>query len=316
MKNKIVLVVSSIAITLVLGIVVIGTREKSVSENTEVEYVESLSETIEYDSKKDSIMLYVWDKNHYVFPIIKEINKGTLTEQVVEIFEIYTKYSNTLPSEIVSPVVKSTKLVDVKINNNSIVLNMSEEFNNYNLEYERKIFEALAYTYTQFVDIEKVYFEINDNDLEYGKGGFPLKNGISRNMNLNLVLDTKNPSNSKEVIIYYLSQSNKEDYFIPVTYLVDKDIAVGEYIINTMANTNNLNLDTCIRNYIDIIQEPYYEKDVLVININDNVFAEDIDINSSTTFNQIYLTFAGNYNVKELSLLINGEIIGENLTIK
>ncbi len=311
MRRKFTFASVIIVIIVVLGSI-ITTKIKNNQENNiiyEVEYYDKSLEVADILEDEENMQLYVLDKNKYVLPLDVKINKGTLTEQATQLFEKYTSKANTLPLGIISPLTPSTKLINIKINDDSLTLNLTEEFLNYNEETERRMLESLAYTFTQFPKIEKTYIQVNNQKMFYSKNGYPMYKGLSPKMNINLRLNTNDPLNSKEVIVYYISQIKSDNYLIPVTYLVDKNVDKSAFITKCLGAKTIAKLDTSFKNIINVSSVIEINENLIEVNLSDNIFNEYNNKEDNLAYKQLKLSFLKTYKKSELRLLINGEEI-------
>src|SRR5699024_6154412 len=99
-----------------------------------------------------------------------------------------------------------------------LIVDLSDEFSNYDPSNEVKILEALTHTLTQFENVEKIKLRINGVDVqEMPVNGTPIAGGYGKEKGINIHVDEKpNLQYSKLVTFYYPKQHEDFKYFVPV----------------------------------------------------------------------------------------------------
>lgn len=96
--------------------------------------------------------------------------------KVEDVFDLLTNKSNSIIEDYDTKLIVSTKLIDYEINNNTIILNLSEDFLRYKEEECGEIYNQLKHSYSN-IGYSSLVIKINNIHLE--KIGFiNIKDGI------------------------------------------------------------------------------------------------------------------------------------------
>ena len=135
MKKKIIIVFILIALVIVLLMIPKDVYLKifNKSKNEDTPAVES----------KEYFRVYVVDSNDYLVNVNVPLD-NLEEDEVVQKWNLLTKDCNLLPSGYTSPISVDTTLVNYEVSNNSLILNVSNEFVNSN---GRKAIECLAWNF-------------------------------------------------------------------------------------------------------------------------------------------------------------------------
>src|SRR5690625_876232 len=101
----------------------------------------------------------------------------------------------------------------------TMIVDDSEEYENYEEKQELNILESMTYTLTQFENVDKIQLRINGhNQEEMPVNGTPNKEGYTRANGINLKeSDTLDLVDSQAVTMYYPTEHNKNRYNVQVT---------------------------------------------------------------------------------------------------
>src|SRR5690606_19921882 len=125
----------------------------------------------------------------------------------------------------------------LSIEEGTATVDLSEEFNEYAAKDEKRILEAMTFTLTQFDTIDRVKLRVGGKDLSsMPVDGTPISNGYTRANGINIVqTDTVDLINSKAVTMYFPTEHDDNQYFVPVTqYLEVKDGDVHQAIVDAL----------------------------------------------------------------------------------
>ncbi|MDM5156675.1 GerMN domain-containing protein [Bacillus sp. DX1.1] len=259
--------------------------------------------------------LYLVDKNGYVVPQTVElpVPKGNaVVKQTLEYLVKDGPVTNMLPNGFRAVIPADTNMtVDLKKDGTAVV-DFSKEIKNYKKEEERQIVESVTWTLTQFKDIKQVKFQMNGKNLEtMPVNGTPIGEGVSRADGINFddeqVADV---TNTKPVILYFLAQSNKQMYYVPVTRRVaegtENEVAtVVKELLNGPSKSslaNDFNAD------VKLVSEPKLQDGKVTLNFNENIYAnKEKNMISNYVLQSLVLSLTEKQGVKNVSVEVNGK---------
>ncbi|MFB4165410.1 GerMN domain-containing protein [Alteribacillus sp. JSM 102045] len=138
--------------------------------------------------------------------------------------------------------------VDVNLQKDgTAVADFSPEFRDYDPKHEQAIIQAVTWTLTQFENVDQVKFQINGYDQETMPAeNTPIGDAYSRENGINLDSGSvSDMTNSDSVTVYFLSQTEKQSYYVPVTRRVDSfeeseklDVTMQELIKGPSSNSS------------------------------------------------------------------------------
>lgn len=229
----------------------------------EVELVDELSTD---DSDKEEIVsevendnsnigtvsrqLYLIDANGMVVPQHLELPKIETKEVATQVLSYLVKggpVTAILPNGFQAVLPEDTEILGLNLQEDgTLIVDVSEEFKNYDANDELNIIQAMTYTLTQFESVERIKLRINGVDQdEMPVNGTPIAQGYSRNNGINIIDSNYNGVfNSRAVTMYYPKQFNENYYFVPVTQYIDaKNENVFDSIVQTLINGPGYDLD-------------------------------------------------------------------------
>lgn len=193
-----------------------GTGEENEREENEAESVEV--ETVARE-------LYLLNESGIIVPQTVELPKTeSVATQVLEYLVKDGPVTNILPNGFEPILPAGTEVIGMNLEEDgTIVVDLSEEFGEYQAEDEQQIIQALTFTLTQFDNVDRVKLWINGHEqTEMPVNGTPLTEGYSRANGINIFnVDGVDLMNSKAVTVYYPTQQGQQFYYVPVTQHVE-----------------------------------------------------------------------------------------------
>lgn len=267
------------------------------------------SNNVNYSNNNDKYtnVVYLLDSNDFVSRVTVDFNTSNVYELIPIIFNIMTvgsDNSNTIRNGFKPCIPKNTKLLNFNLYDNILHLNLSKDFLNTNIENERKIIEAIIYTFTSFDNIDYLDIDIENNDfncLPISKTEIPLL--LDRSFKINKEININNINKIDETVIFYMAKNNDYTYYIPVTKYTNNndndkiDIIIEELKSSTTINENlisYLNNNTLLINHE--ISDSY-----LLLNFNNQLLNIDNKLIEEVTY-AINLSVDANY--KEIKNVI------------
>ena len=245
MKKKIILVVAVLAILITLICIPKTTYQKWFGKTPNDNPV---------DTNKEYQTIFVVDKKNKLVGLkvpVEEIEE----DQIAQKWNLLTSQMNKIPQGYSSPITPSTVLNDYKIEDNKLILNVSEDILR---SSGRLAIESLAWTFCND-EIKEVVLRVDENvvnlisDYQFNK--------ISKEIGTNFTYETSYLFEADyTTVVFY-----ENDFILPVTYFY-KDINEYDFMISKIFSENNIELT----DYTYTI-----DNENLVIQINDNITMSD-----------------------------------------
>ena len=245
MKKKIILVVAVLAILITLICIPKTTYQKWFGKTPNDNPV---------DTNKEYQTIFVVDEKNKLVGLkvpVEEIEE----DQIAQKWNLLTSQMNKIPQGYSSPITPSTVLNDYKIEDNKLILNVSEDILR---SSGRLAIESLAWTFCND-EIKEVVLRVDENvvnlisDYQFNK--------ISKEIGTHFTYETSYLFEADyTTVVFY-----ENDFILPVTYFY-KDINEYDFMISKIFSENNIELT----DYTYTI-----DNENLVIQINDNITMSD-----------------------------------------
>ena len=206
------------------------------------------------DTNKEYQTIFVVDEKNKLVGLkvpVEEIEE----DQIAQKWNLLTSQMNKIPQGYSSPITPSTVLNDYKIEDNKLILNVSEDILR---SSGRLAIESLAWTFCND-EIKEVVLRVDENvvnlisDYQFNK--------ISKEIGTNFTYETSYLFEADyTTVVFY-----ENDFILPVTYFY-KDINEYDFMISKIFSENNIELT----DYTYTI-----DNENLVIQINDNITMSD-----------------------------------------
>lgn len=305
-----------------------GTLDEDSDDENEVE--ESTDEPI---SETVARQLYLIDVNGMVvaqtLEIPQEDNKEVAKQVLTYLIE-EGPVTSLLPNGFRAVLPAETEVLSLSLQEDgTLIVDVSEEFKNYEAEDELKILQAMTYTLTQFENIDQIELQINGYPQgEMPVNGTPIGESYSRESGINVIdTDTIDLLDSQAVTIYYPKEYNDNRYYVPVTQHVPKeDQEVFKPIVQALIDgpTYNLDVTHVFNDETLLIDQPIVEDGVLQLEFNQNIL-KDVDqaIISDEVMETLVRTLTEQEHIKAVEVKVenvdqlnneNGEVYSEPVT--
>ena len=245
MKKKIILVVAVLAILITLICIPKTTYQKWFGQTPDDNPI---------DTNKEYQTIFVVDEKNKLVGLrvpVEEIEE----DQIAQKWNLLTSQMNKIPQGYSSPITPSTVLNDYKIEDNKLILNVSEDILR---SSGRLAIESLAWTFCND-EIKEVVLRVDENvvnlisDYQFNK--------ISKEIGTNFTYETSYLFEADyTTVVFY-----ENDLILPVTYFY-KDINEYDFMISKIFSENNIELT----DYTYTV-----DNENLVIQINDNITMSD-----------------------------------------
>lgn len=257
--------------------------------------------------------LYLLSKEGVVVPHSIELPKlesNEVAAQAVEYLVEGGPISNLLPSgfEAVLPV--GTEVIDMNLEaDGTLVVNLSEEFNEYEGAKEQQIIQAMTYTLTEFESVDRVKLWVNGFEQNtMPVNGTPIREGYSRANGINILdSDAIDLINSEAVTIYYPAQLGETIYYVPVTQHIEAD-DLNYGIVEALLNgpTYESRLLHVFNPNVELVNVNVSSDGVLMVEFTEEILA---DVNEAYIADEVIETLV-------LTLTDQPDISGVSITVE
>lgn len=250
---------------------------------------QSDDEAVDNESAKDKEtseeavdrQLFLIDADGKVAPQTVDLPKDDSMAVASQALEYLVKdgpVQNVLPNGFQAVIPANTEINSVDLKDDStLVVDVSEEFENYEEEDEQNILEAMTFTVTQFDSVDKMKLEINGEPQdEMPVDETPIGDGYSRANGINLMeTDTVDLIDSEAVTMYYPTEFNESEYFVPVTQHVstEKDEDVFSSIVQALIDGPGYDINSAqvFNSDVSLASKPTLDDGVLNVVFNNEV---------------------------------------------
>lgn len=289
------LIVCSVAIFAILLIYIIpSNKDKTLNIKEEISYV---------NKDIDTSTIFLLDSNNYLASTKIITSNKEIEEKAKELLEsliIDGNKQDNIPNGFKAIIPSNTQIISLSYSNNTIKVDFSSELMNTNEKFEEKIIEAIVYTLTSINDVKQVIIYMNGEILtKLPQSKINLPSTLDRNFGINKEYDLNNTKNINKTTIYYISEFNDNQYYVPVTKVNNDERNKIEVIIDELSsnNTYNSNLMSYLNNNTKLLSVNE-SNDELVVNFNSAIFN---DINTQEILEEVIYTISmsinDNYNV-------------------
>ncbi|MEI3605887.1 GerMN domain-containing protein [Pseudogracilibacillus sp. SE30717A] len=162
----------------------------------------------------------------------------------------------------------------------TLIVDVSEEFKNYEAEEELKILQAMTHTLTQFDSVDRLKLWINGENLdEMPVNGTPISEGFSKNNGINIYAkDQPSLMHSKVVTVYYPKQHNDNFYFVPMTqYINDNNDDVFTSIVEALMEGPSYEVETMdvFNDHVTLVNKPVLTEGVLQLEFSQDILKDE-----------------------------------------
>ncbi|RCW66364.1 GerMN domain-containing protein [Saliterribacillus persicus] len=257
----------------------VGMDDKESNEETEAEA--GLDEVSE--QKTISRQIYLLDESGLVVPHTVELPNPSSKEVAKQVLEHLVKdgpITSLLPSGYQAVLPAGTEINSLNLEaNGTLVVDVSEDFKNYQAEEELKILEAMTYTLTQFENVNNIKLWINGEEQQVMPvNGTPIQEGYSRANGINIQSnDGLDIMESKAVTLYFPTQKDTAVNYVPVTTHINTENN-NPYQSIVQALLKGPNFSSSLLNMINtgttLTEDPVIHDGVLTLTFNENILSD------------------------------------------
>ena len=288
-------------------------------DNDDIDYNLS-GDNLEYVYTNATEVVYLLDSNDYVArTTIKGCDCDTIetAKEVSEYLVIDGEKSNIIPNGFRPIIPSGTEILDVSLEDKILTINFSKELLDINKDYEERMIESLIYSLTSIDGINKVIIKVEGEVLtKLPNSGKNLPTMLDKSYGINKSYDLVNTNNIDSYTVYYVSNFNDNEYYVPITKYVN---AINKQdkikvIIDELSSSPiyEANLMSYLSSNVNLIDYSLDNK-VLSLNFNDSILTDNTnDKILEEVIYTISLSIMDNFEVEEVSFLVNNEEIYKN----
>ena len=250
--------------------------------------------TYHYIDTKD-ISVYLLNSYNQLTKVDFKINNDDLINTVKSIINKLTiSIDATIPNGFVQVIPNDVKLNSVKVENNLVSLDFSEEFLEIPEDNLEIVVESISYSLFNIKEIDKVSIYVLGENISNKYPSIP--NVIDKKFGINKRVEIKNLNNISKVTIFYIDNIDDNNYYVPVTKYVNDKRDKIKIIIDELSSSYiyESNLISLLNKNIKLLD---YEikNDAVILDFSNSIFLEQDDMLEEI----VYSVFA-NYDVNEV----------------
>lgn len=259
---------------------------------------------------KTNKRIYLVSSDDLTIPLTVGLTKrDTTQEMMVEVFGLLKENSKANTGSIKGLIPKDTKLNSLEVFEGELILDVSEEFLNYETDAEGKLLESIVYTYSEFPEVETISLYVDGKQLKtLPKNNTKVSLCLTPQMGINREgLAASDVSGKQMINVYYQKTINNKNYMVPVSQYVDKSDSLELQLVNAI--NSPLPTERGLKklseySYISEIQED--KGDDFVLNLKDDALLEEGVVKRSL-YDLVSLTLDSFVDSVEISLKVADE---------
>ncbi len=304
------LIVCFVALFAILLLYILPNEEEKLETKQELSYV---------DKDIENSSIYLLDSNNYL-ACTKIVTKNKDIEgkakELLQALIIDSNKQDSIPNGFKPIIPSNTEIRSLSFNEGVIKVDFSSELMNTNMDNEEKIIEAIVFTLTSIEDVNYIVIYMDGNILtKLPQSKITLPSTLDRSFGINKEYNINNTKNINKTTIYYISEFNDKEYYVPVTKVNNDDRKKIEIIIDELSSSNvyKTNLMSYLNNNTKVISVNE-TLDELVINFNSAIFN---DINNKEILEEVIYTISmsvnDNYDVNTIVFNVEDEEIYKSM---
>lgn len=296
--------ITTMSLFIIMTIYLIPLTEKTLETNLEFEYVTDLANS----------SIYLLDDNNYLVKTKVLLDEDNIEDNIKNIISNLTISSNSkFPDNLKAIIPKNTKLNNITIEDDLVIIDFSKELLNIDEELSHKLIESIVYSITELNDINRVNITVDSNPLEtYPNSTKKITMPLTRDIGINNEYVYNTLDNITKVVIYYGEDINDDIYYVPVTKYLNNnankdkiDIIVEELTTSYIYEDN---LRSILNENVELIDKEIVDEDLLILNFNNALFDSNSTIKEEVLYTLSYSAFS-NYDVNTISFRVDNKDI-------
>lgn len=264
--------------------------------------------------------LYLLDANRHVVPVTMDIPKvEDIAQQVLRYMVKGGPVEPVLPEGFSAILPEGTKVLGMTIKEGVATVDFSPHFTNYAAEDEQKIVEAITWALTQFTTVNTVKIWVNGYPQEVMPvNGTPISS-LSRENGINIELANNiDIGKTSKVTLYFMSETEELDYFVPVTRIIPKSADIAEATLAELIKgpKQGSGLFSALLPSTRVLEAKISES-MIVANFDDSLLGFEPGKASPDVIHSIVLSLTENTGIEQVQVQVNGEnnVLAGNLDL-
>lgn len=288
--------------------------------NNDIDYRLEQS-SVEYIYDNSTEVVYLLDEFDYIARTTIKGCDCTPKEEALDVIEsliIDGKKNHIIPNGFRSLIPSGTEVLDVSLEDKILTINFSKDIMNVNEEYEERMIEAIVYTLTSIDGIDKVVIKVEGEVLVHlPNSNKAMPTILDRGYGINKSYDIVNTNNIDSYTVYYVSNINDNNYYVPITkYVNNNNQDKIKVIIDELSSSPiyEANLMSYLSSNVSLIDYSY-DDNILSLNFNNSILSDNTSNNIlEEVIYTISLSALDNYDAREVVFLVDNKEIYRNST--
>lgn len=294
------ILITSITLLMLICFYLIPDSDKNFTGNMKVEFVSNMG----------SNSIYLLNKDNYLVKSNILLTEKTKEDKIKKVIEKLKNSNNNISNKLRGIIPSKTKLLSVKIDEKSAILDFSKDILDVSLDIEGRMLEAIVFSLTDIDGIDSVVINVEGNLMsEYPNSKEKISYPLNRDMGINKKYDISSRNNINKVVIYYVEKINDVNYYVPVTKYLNDDREKIKIIVDELASSYiyEPNLMSFLNSKTELLS---YNVDngVLFLDFNDQLYGSNNKILEEVIYTLGYSIFE-NYDVNSFVFSVNGDSI-------
>ena len=224
--------------TLVLFIMLVSITIDYLKTNKDNNIIET-----EYVSNLTTTHIYLLNKDNLLVKVDYLLRYYDMLDNIKDVInELYVTNKENI--NLMGLIPSNTKINNIKIDDKTVIIDFSSDLLKVKTSLEEKVIESIVYTLIELDGIDNVKILVDGKPLEkLEKSGKNMPILLDSSIGINKDYAINSIKDIEKVTVYYVSNINDFDYYVPVTkYLNSKDnkvkIIIDSLKGNYFSNTN------------------------------------------------------------------------------
>lgn len=274
---------------------------------------------IEYVYTNMTEVIYLLDEFDYVSRIQMKGCDCDAVETAKDVLQgliIDGEKSHIIPNGFRSLIPSGTEILNINLDNKVLTINFSKEILDINEKYEDKMIESIIFSLTSIEGIDKVVIQVEGEVLsKLPNSGKMLPTSLDKSYGINKNYQLTSTQNIDSYTVYYVSNINDENYYVPITkYVNQQEQDKIKLIIHELSTSPiyETNLMSYLNANVSLVDYTMDDKS-LRLNFNDSILSDPTSNHIlEEVIYTISLSLEDNYGVEEVVFLVNNEEIYKN----
>lgn len=261
----------------------------------------------------EMVQIYLLDEEDTLIPysIAMDLNKST-SEKLKAVLS-YMVYGSEPIKGVRGPLAKGVELKKIEFEQKTVLLHFNERFFDYAPNIEMRILEAIAWSATQFKEVDQVKIVVNDSVLTHmPRMNIPIPEKLNRNIGINNFETSSNLLHqSSGITVYYTKEVNEQLCYVPKTKrIASLNLTVEEkvrQIVKSISVSSQLKQPLFVGN-VTITSVPFIHEETLVVDVSEGILAEE-KVANHLLYEMLVLSLKEITGIDKIQLRVDGVTI-------